>query len=168
MWVSALIVSNRLSKDRAMKAAYFTPWGFGLLVLACAVAGAQSIAPKTPRAPAAPTDAEVQAPRPAQPDQSATTDSNQPDTTRVDKATDPDAATASHDDATGQSEPAPGRVQAPNSVVSHPDFKTLDVNNRGYLTADDVAANRWLATNFSRCDANHDGRLSQQEFANCK
>src|SRR5665213_2255782 len=147
-----------------MKAAYFTPWGFGLLVLGCTVAGAQSTAPRAPRAPAAPTDAAVQAPRPAQTDSSSAADSSQPDPTRVDKATDPDAPTASHDDVTGKSEAAPSPVQAPNAVVSHPDFKTLDVNNRGYLTADDVKANKWLTTNFSRCDANHDGRLSQQEF----
>ena len=150
-----------------MKAAYFTPWGLGVLVLGCAVAQAQSVAPKAPRAPSAPTDAGVQAPRPAQAD-SSPADSSQPDQTRVDKATDPEAPTASHDDVTGRSQPTPSPVQAPNAVVSRPDFKTLDVNTRGYLTADDVKANRWLAANFSRCDANHDGRLSQQEFANCK
>jgi cytoskeletal protein RodZ len=138
------------------------------LLFACAIAGAQTVAQSAPRAPKAPTDAQVMAPKPAQTETPTETDASQTDASRVDKATDPEAPTASHDEVTGRDLPTPSSVPPANAGVSHPDFKTLDVNNRGYLTADDVVQNRWLASNFSRCDANHDGRLSQQEFANCK
>jgi len=151
-----------------MKAASFAPWAFGALFVGGAIAQAQAPTQGAPRAPSAPTDAQVMSPRPAQTETPTETDPSHTDTSRVDKATDPETPTASHDDVTGRSLPAPSPVRPPNAVVSHPDFKTLDVNNRGYLTSDDVAQNRWLASNFSRCDANHDGRLSQQEFANCK
>ena len=151
-----------------MKSANFAAWQCGVLLFASVNAGAQTAAAPAPRAPTAPTDAQVMSPRPAQPGTPTGTDASQPDPSRVDKATDPEAPTASHDAVTGRDLPAPSSVRPPNAVVSHPDFNTLDVNNRGYLTSDDVAHNRWLASNFSRCDANHDGRLSQQEFANCK
>ena len=152
-----------------MKLTRLVPWTARVLfILACATASAQTAVQSAPRAPAAPTDAQVMAPGPARADTSTGADASQTDSSRVDKATDPETPTASHDDVTGRSLPAPSAARAPNAVVSHPDFKTLDVNNRGYLTSDDVTQNRWLATNFSRCDANHDGRLSQQEFANCK
>jgi hypothetical protein len=151
-----------------MKSAYLAPWAYGVLFFGGAIASAQTTTQAAPRAPTAPTDAQVMSPGPARTDTPTATDASQTDASRVDKATDPEAPTASHDDVTGRSLPTPSTVRAPNAVVSHPDFKTLDVNNRGYLTSDDVTQNRWLATNFSRCDANHDGRLSQQEFANCK
>jgi hypothetical protein len=151
-----------------MKSAYLAPWAFAALFFGCTIANAQNASQAAPRAPLAPTEPGVISPRPAQAENPTATDSSQTDTSREDKATDPEAPTASHDDVTGQSAPTPSAVRPPNAVVSHPDFKTLDVNNRGYLTSDDVAHNRWLSANFSRCDANHDGRLSQQEFANCK
>jgi hypothetical protein len=151
-----------------MKSAYLAPWACAVLFLGCAMVHAQTTTQSAPRAPAAPTDAPVMAPGPSSTDTSAETDASHTDTSRVDKATDPETPTASHDDVTGRSVPAPSPVRATNAVAARPDFKALDVNNRGYLTSDDVTQNRWLAANFSRCDANHDGRLSQQEFANCK
>lgn len=152
-----------------MKSTYRVPWTLLALFFGSVIGNGQNAPQTAPRAPTAPTEAGVISPRPAQTHQNPTaTDSSQPDPTLVDKGTDPDTPTASHDDATGLSAPAPSTVRPPNAVVSHPDFKTLDVSNRGYLTSDDVAHDRWLSANFSRCDANHDGRLSQQEFANCK
>jgi hypothetical protein len=148
-----------------VKSANFAAWTCGVLYFICVNADAQT-APPAPRAPTAPTDAQVMSPRPAS-ETPTGTDASQPDTSRVDKATDPEAPTASRDAVTGRDLPAPSSVQPP-SAVAHPAFESLDVNNRGYLTSDDVAPNRWLASNFARCDANHDGRLSQQEFANCK
>jgi hypothetical protein len=81
---------------------------------------------------------------------------------------DPEAPTAGHDDATGNNLIAPDTTSAEKATAQHPDFLTLDTNNRGFLTADDVRFNQWLSANFMRCDANHDGRLSQQEYANCR
>ena len=50
---------------------------------------------------------------------------------------------------------------------NRPDFKTLDTNNHGYLTADDVKSHKWLSKNFSRCNLGHDGHLTQEEYSNC-
>jgi hypothetical protein len=79
--------------------------------------------------------------------------------------------TAGHDDVSGKDEissPTDSSKPAPVTTDKHPDFAALDQNNRGYLTMDDVKYNPWLSSNFSRCDTNHDGHLSQQEYANCR
>jgi hypothetical protein len=81
---------------------------------------------------------------------------------------DPETPTAGHDDATGKDATAPDSTQPEKATSKHPDFLTLDINNQGFLTADDVKHNQWLSANFARCDANHDGHLSQQEYANCR
>jgi hypothetical protein len=52
--------------------------------------------------------------------------------------------------------------------AARPDFNTLDATKKGALTADDVKGDSWLSANFSRCDLNHDGTLSRQEYAACK
>jgi hypothetical protein len=98
---------------------------------------------------------------------------SQSDATQPAKATDPEEPTAGHDDATGKNLKSPDLNQPDSTQVEiattkHPDFITLDANNHGYLTLDDVRHNRWLSSNFARCDANHDGHLSQEEYANCK
>jgi hypothetical protein len=76
--------------------------------------------------------------------------------------------TAGHDDVSGKDETSTDPNQASKTTDKHPNFGSLDQNNRGYLTMDDVKYNPWLSANFARCDTNHDGRLSQQEYANCK
>jgi hypothetical protein len=48
-----------------------------------------------------------------------------------------------------------------------PDFNTLDTKKNGYLTAGEVKSHKWLSKNFSSCDSDHDGHLSQEEYANC-
>jgi hypothetical protein len=131
-----------------------------LLLLGCAIANAQS-APRAAEAPLAPgvTSHPAAAPDP---------DPMQP----ADTVADPDVPTHGHDDATGKDQPssaltAPTSTQVEKANTKHPDFMTLDPNNHGYLTPDDVSHNKWLRANFVRCDVNHDGKLSQQEYANC-
>jgi hypothetical protein len=80
---------------------------------------------------------------------------------------DPDAPTVGHDQISGNDLVNPNNTHVQQGIGVHPDFKTLDINNRGYLTADDVKDDAWLFKNFARCDSNHDGHLSQQEYANC-
>jgi hypothetical protein len=46
-------------------------------------------------------------------------------------------------------------------------FATLDPNHKGYLSTADVASNKFLTDNFTRCDTNADGRLSQTEVTIC-
>jgi hypothetical protein len=76
--------------------------------------------------------------------------------------------TAGHDEVSGKDEVSPPANQPTKTTEKHPDFGSLDQNNHGYLTMDDVKYNTWLSANFARCDTNHDGHLSQQEYANCK
>ena len=53
------------------------------------------------------------------------------------------------------------------ATAVHPDFATLDVKQRGYLTKHDVKTHKWLTKNFAKCDGDHDGHLSQDEYAGC-
>ncbi len=76
--------------------------------------------------------------------------------------------TAGHDEVSENDEISTDGNQVRKTTEKHPEFASLDQNNHGYLTADDVKYNRWLRANFARCDTNHDGQLSQQEYANCK
>jgi Ca2+-binding EF-hand superfamily protein len=50
---------------------------------------------------------------------------------------------------------------------SRSNFNTLDTKKRGYLTAADVRSNTWLGKNFSKCDTDHDGTLTQAEYDAC-
>jgi hypothetical protein len=147
-----------------MRTSYIAALTFPALLLGCALANAQG-APRSAEAPQAPgvTSHLVTA-----------TDSDQPASNApASTVADPETPTAGHDDATGKDEPSPSlsspdSTQVEKATNKHPDFMTLDLNNHGYLTPDDVKHNRWLSSNFARCDVNHDGRLSQQEYANCK
>jgi hypothetical protein len=142
-----------------MNSKYVAAWAFPVLLLGCALANAQA-APRAAEAPTAPgVTSHLVTP----------TDADQP----AANVADPDAPTAGHDDATGKDQPSPDlaspdSTQVEKATTRHPDFMTLDSNNHGYLTLDDVKHNKWLSSNFARCDADHDGHLSQQEYANCK
>jgi len=69
--------------------------------------------------------------------------------------------------------------EAGNNLVDHdngkmqmadkapPDFQSLDTQKRGYITLADAGNHLWLNENFARCDANHDGQLTQQEYSQC-
>ena len=46
-------------------------------------------------------------------------------------------------------------------------FATLDRNTKGYLTNDDVSADPFLTRNWTKCDANHDGKLTIDEYMIC-
>lgn len=46
-------------------------------------------------------------------------------------------------------------------------FASLDRNQKGYLNNDDVSADPFLTQNFTKCDDNHDGRLTYGEYAAC-
>ena len=44
------------------------------------------------------------------------------------------------------------------------EFYLLDRDRSGYLTPDEVKGDQLLEQNFKRIDANHDGRISLEEF----
>jgi hypothetical protein len=144
-----------------MKAKYVVTLAGPALLLGWAIANAQA-APRAAEAPQAPgVTSHLETPTESDPDQPAN------------KVADPETPTAGHDDVTGKDQPssdltAPTSTQVEKATTQHPDFLTLDPNNHGYLTLDDVKHNKWLSSNFARCDVNHDGHLSQQEYANCK
>jgi hypothetical protein len=144
-----------------MKAKYVVTLACPALILGWVIANAQA----APRGAAAP-----QAPGVVSHSETPTeSDPNQP----ANKAEDPEVPTAGHDDVTGKDQPSPDltkpdSTQVEKATSKHPDFLTLDPNNHGYLTLDDVKHNKWLSSNFARCDVDHDGHLSQQEYANCK
>jgi hypothetical protein len=138
----------------AMRKMYLAPTALAVLFCVYGIATAQN-SPRTPVAPLAPGVTHTENPTPSDPSQPA-------------KAEDPEMPTAGHDDATGKDVITPDSTPAAKANTPHPEFRTLDINNRGYLTADDIKANKWLSANFARCDADHDGHLSQQEYANCK
>jgi hypothetical protein len=148
------------AEEAPMKPIGTGQWAFAILFLGGAVAFAQ-VAPRPAQAPMAPgVTTHVETPTESDPTQPA-------------KATDPEEPTAGHDDATGKNLKTPeiaqpDRAQVAKATTAHPEFLTLDTNNHGYLTLDDVRHNHWLSANFARCDVNHDGHLSQEEYANCR
>jgi len=89
-----------------------------------------------------------------------------------------DSATPATQDNTAM-QPSAGDTRADGSDVArgdnrtdqetgkHPVWKTLDTQNSGYLTAKDVKSHKWLSRNFSRCNTNHDGHLTETEYASC-
>jgi hypothetical protein len=57
--------------------------------------------------------------------------------------------------------------QPGNSMPARPAFDTLDAKKIGYLTQQDAAGNQWFKANFSKCDADHDSRVTRDEFVKC-
>lgn len=146
-----------------MKTRYVAAGAFPAFLCVWAVAASQTAAPRAAEVPQAPgVTSHVETPTESDPN-------NQP----ASNMADPETPTAGHDDATAKDEitpdlRSPDSTQVEKATTQHPDFLTLDTNNHGYLTADDVKHNKWLSSNFARCDVNHDGHLTQQEYANCK
>jgi len=80
------------------------------------------------------------------------------------KATDTNPTTVGQDKSTGNN-----LVQPKDKTMAmgvQPDFKTIDMKNRGYVLASEVRT-PWLKDNFSKCDTNGDGKVTQQEYAIC-
>jgi hypothetical protein len=136
-----------------MRKIYVAPVALALLLCGYGVATAQN-APRTPVAPLAPGVTHTENSAPTNPSPPA-------------NAEDPEMPTAGHDGVSGKDLIAPDS-QAKKATAKRPEFRSLDINDRGYLTADDIKSNKWLSSNFARCDTDHDGHLSQQEYANCK
>jgi hypothetical protein len=143
-----------------MKSTYLTPMAYAALLFGCAIANAQTSSP--------PSDQPSTAPVSEQAD--TTKGNNLVGSTPTDQTATP--PTAGQDKASGND------LAGPNANATHspirqasaarPDFNTLDTTKKGALTADDVKGNEWLSKNFTRCDSNHDGTLSREEYAACK
>jgi hypothetical protein len=46
-------------------------------------------------------------------------------------------------------------------------FKSLDRGSKGYLSNDDVSSDPFISQNYPKCDADHDGKLTWDEFKTC-
>ena len=47
------------------------------------------------------------------------------------------------------------------------DWAMVKGHDKGYLTKEDALPNSWLAQNFSSCDKDQDGKISQAEYDSC-
>lgn len=48
-----------------------------------------------------------------------------------------------------------------------PSFATL-AGSKGYVTKTDTQGHQWWANHFSKCDADHNGKLTRTEYAACR
>lgn len=48
------------------------------------------------------------------------------------------------------------------------DWNALTGHDKGYVTRSDALPNSWLATNFSNCDKDQDGKVNEAEYDKCK
>lgn len=144
-----------------MKYTYLTPAACAALLIGCAIANAQSSNPPSDQPNTTPALSQVD----------TTKGNNLVGTTPTDQTSAPPSA--GQDKSSGNDLVSPGGNDGTHGSIklaaaARPDFDSLDVKKTGALTADDVKGNTWLRMNFTRCDANHDGKLSSEEYASCK
>lgn len=48
------------------------------------------------------------------------------------------------------------------------DWTTAKGHEKGFLTMEDAQPNSWIAQNFKSCDQDHDGKVTQDEYAKCQ
>lgn len=76
----------------------------------------------------------------------------------------PPAFTATQPETGGTAmQPAPGGSMGSGS----PSFEDV-AGSKGYITQDDAQRIPWLGQHFTQCDANGDGRITQQEYSQCR
>jgi hypothetical protein len=144
-----------------MNSIYLTPVAYGALLFGCAIANAQSAAtPPSDRSDAAPLSNHVD----------TAMGNNLVRTTAADDVSTP--ASSGQDKSTGNDLVSPkgdaDRSGVKQASAARPDFNTLDTKKKGALTSDDVKSNKWLRKNFARCDSDHDGTMSREEYIACK
>jgi hypothetical protein len=47
------------------------------------------------------------------------------------------------------------------------DWNQIKGHDKGYVSKSDALPNSWLAQNFMACDEDHDGKVTQAEYAKC-
>jgi hypothetical protein len=151
-----------------MKLTYLTPVACAALLCAGAIANAQT-APSNSSAP----NSSAQSGSTDTPTPGSSNKGNNLDTTSKSPKVDPGSAppTAGQDKSHGNDMVGPNGAAKDGDMkqanASRPDFSTLDMKNKGTLTAADVKGNQWLSKNFSKCDTDHDGTLDRAEYNAC-
>ena len=79
----------------------------------------------------------------------------------------PSPPTVGQDKSTGNNMVAEDNGKMQNADKSPPDFQAVDVQKRGYITLAEANQHTWLQENFARCDTNHDGQLTREEYSKC-
>ena len=154
------VTHHQIPRMYIMKSIYLTPVACAVLLFGCAIANAQTSNTPSDKSSTAPVS-----------NQADTTKGNDlVGTTPADQTSSPQ--TAGQDKSSGNDLVSPNGNAKPSGTklasAARPDFKTLDTTKRGTLTADDVKGDKWLSQNFTRCDSDHDGTLSREEYAACK
>lgn len=79
--------------------------------------------------------------------------------------TDTNPTTVGQDKSAGNNLVQP-KDKAKMAMGARPDFKQIDMKNHGYVLASEVR-NPWLKQNFSKCDTDGDGKVTQAEYDVC-
>lgn len=58
------------------------------------------------------------------------------------------------------------KMKGQMTMGARPDFKMIDTKNHGYLLASEVNT-PWLKQNFTKCDADSDGKVTKAEYEMC-
>ena len=64
-------------------------------------------------------------------------------------------------------QPMPGGSMGAAQQNTSPAFDDV-AGSKGYITQQDAQRIPWLSQHFSQCDANGDGRITQQEYSQCR
>ena len=72
------------------------------------------------------------------------------------------SAQAKKDVAAQKQDPLAIQTSAPQ------DWSQLKGHDQGYVTKNDALPNSWLAQNFVNCDKDQNGKVTEQEYKDCK
>jgi hypothetical protein len=78
----------------------------------------------------------------------------------------PATPTSSNPATVGQDKSTGNNLVQPKAMGVRPDFKTIDTKNHGYVLASE-ATTPWLKQNFTKCDADSDGKVTKAEYEMC-
>jgi hypothetical protein len=140
-----------------MKVNFVAPVAYAALLFGCGIAYAQT-------APTTPTDPPMTAQNSSTPN---TTGNDLMSGAKAPAATKLATPASTGDDKADGNDLVSGDNRTDQETGTHPAFVTMDTNKSGQLTAADIKSHQWLSKNFARCDTDHDGQLSQKEYASC-
>ena len=84
-------------------------------------------------------------------------------------ATTPETSPPPPVDSMANETPTQAAAKDPHNIQSSgpEDWAMVKGHDKGFLTKDYAMPNSWLAQNFSSCDKDQDGKISQAEYDSC-